>query len=58
MSLVKQRIKWGYEYHFGKEPWFSAFLDYKKNRDSELFRLNSSIEEFFEYVISLEEKLK
>ena len=58
MSLVKQRIKWEYEYHFGKEPWFPAFLDYKKNRNSESFRLNAAMEEFFEYVISLEEKLK
>lgn len=57
MSLLKQRVKWEYEYHFGKEPWFPAYLDYKKNKDSESFRLNAALEEFFCYTIVLEEKL-
>lgn len=56
--LVNQRIKWSYEYHFGKSPWFPAYLDYKRNRDSESFRLNSALEEFFEYTISLEERIR
>ena len=29
MNLVKQRIKWEYEYAFGKPVEFQAFLDYK-----------------------------
>lgn len=57
MRLVKQRIKWEYEYAFGKPVEFQAFLDYKKYRDTEDFRLNASLENFMEYVISLENKI-
>lgn len=55
--LVQQRIKWEYEYFFGKEPWFPEYLDYKKNRDSEFWRTNVALEEFFAYVMVLEEKV-
>ena len=56
--LVDQRMKWECDYFFGKEPWFPAFLEYKKNRRLESFRLNAAMEEFFEYVICLEEEVK
>lgn len=57
MNLVKQRIKWEYEYAFGKPVEFQAFLDYKKYRHTEDFRLNSGLEQFMEYTISLENKI-
>lgn len=56
--LVEQRIKWEYEYHFGKEPWFPEYLAFKKNKDSESWRSSAALEEFFCYVLSLEEKCK
>lgn len=53
--LVEQRKKWREAYFNGKEVWFPAFVEYKKKRHLESFRLNSGMEEFFEYVIVLEE---
>lgn len=55
---VEQRIKWEYEYFFGKQPWFIPYLDFKENRDSEHWSAHPQLEEFFCYVISLEEKCK
>lgn len=57
MNLVKQRDQWKQGFTNGEKPSFPAFDDYKKNRDSEYFRLNASIEQFFEYVLFLEERL-
>lgn len=57
MNLVKQRDQWKQGFRNGEKPFFPAFDDYKKNRDSEYFRLNASIEQFFEYVLFLEERL-
>lgn len=57
MNLVKQREEWKQRFRNGDKPFFPAFDDYKKNRDSEYFRLNTSMEQFFEYVLYLEEKL-
>lgn len=58
MNLVKQRLAWEAKYALDADHNFPVFTDYKENRMSEHFRLSSSLEEFFEYVISLEEKLK
>lgn len=58
MYLVKQRLKWEAKYALGANPQFKAYEDYKKNRLSEGFRLNSGLEEFMEYVISLEKRLE
>lgn len=57
MNLVRQRDQWKQGFRDGQEPFFPAFHDYKKNRNSEYFRLSASVEEFFEYVLYLEEKL-
>lgn len=57
MNLVKQRDQWKEEFRNGEKPFFPAFDDYKQNRDSEYFRLNASMEQFFEYVLFLEESL-
>ena len=57
MNLVEQREKWKRGFRNGEKPFFLAFNDYRKNRDSEYFRLNASMEEFLEYVLYLEEKL-
>lgn len=58
MNLVKQRLAWEVKYYLGAPNEFKAYEDYKKNRLSENFRLNSGLEEFFEFVRSLEGKLK
>lgn len=57
MNLVKQRLAWETKYALGSGHNFPAFTDYKENRMSEHFRLSSSLEEFMEYVISLENKI-
>lgn len=57
MNLVKQRLAWEAKYALGANHSFPAFTDYKENRMSEHFRLSSSLEEFMEYVISLENKI-
>lgn len=57
VGLVKERLKWETEYSLGKPCSFKAFLDYKEQRLSEMFRLPREMESFFEYVISLENKL-
>lgn len=57
MNLVKQRLAWATKYALGEPHNFKAFTDYKENRMSEHFRLSSSMEEFMEYVISLENKI-
>lgn len=56
VGLVKQRLAW--ETHLGciESPSFKAYDDYKKNRLSEHFRLNSNLESFFEWVRVLEMK--
>jgi len=58
MNLVKQRLAWEVKYHLGAPNEFKAYEDYKNNRLSENFRLNSGLEEFFEWVRVLEEKVK
>ena len=55
--LIEQRLKWEQEYLEGKAPTFRAYLDYKKHRNTEYFRLNQSLEEFFEFVLMLESKV-
>lgn len=55
---VKQRLAWEAKYAMGQSHEFKAYEDYKKSRLSEDFRLNSGLEEFFEFVISLENKLR
>lgn len=57
MNLVKQRLAWEAKYALGADHNFPAFTDYKENRVSEHFRLSSSLEEFMEYTISLENKI-
>jgi len=57
MNLVKQRLAWATKYALGEPHSFLAFTDYKENRMSEHFRLSSSLEQFMEYVISLENKI-
>lgn len=57
MNLVKQRLAWESKYALGDDHNFPAFTDYKENRMSEHFRLSSSLEEFMEYTISLENKI-
>ena len=57
VGLVKERLKWETEYSLGEPCTFKAFLDYKEQRLSEMFRLPREMESFFEYVISLENKL-
>lgn len=56
MNLVKQRLAWEAQYALGDPPSFKAYEDYKKNRLSEDFRLNSGLESFFEWVRVLEMK--
>jgi hypothetical protein len=57
MNLVKQRLIWETKYSLGEQHSFPAFTEYKENRMSEHFRLSSSLEQYFEYVISLENKI-
>ena len=56
MDLVKQRLAWEVKYYLGAPHDFKAYEDYKKNRLSENFRLNSGLEEFMEWVRVLEMK--
>ena len=58
MNLVKQRLAWECKYSLGAPHEFKAYEDYKNNRLSENFRLNSGLESFFEWVRVLEEKVK
>ena len=57
VGLVRERLKWATEYALGQPCTFKAFLDYKEQRLSEMFRLPREMEKYFEYVISLENKL-
>lgn len=57
VGLIKERLNWETEYALGQSCTFKAFLDYKEQRLSEMFRLPREMERFFEYVISLENKL-
>lgn len=57
VGLVKERLKWEAEYALGEPCTFKAFLDYKEQRLSEMFRLPREMERYFEYVISLENKI-
>jgi hypothetical protein len=56
MNLVSEREAWAESYGQGEAPELQAYLEYKKNRFSEGFRLTRALEKFFEYVIHLEEK--
>ena len=56
-GLVKQRLAWEAEYALGAESDFVAFKEYKENRLSEYHRQSKSMEKFYEYVISLENKI-
>lgn len=58
MNLVKQRLAWEARYALGIESDSPALKDYKENRLSENFRLSSSMEKLFEYIISLERRVK
>jgi hypothetical protein len=58
VGLVKQRLAWEVKYSLGEPHQFKAYEDYKKNRLSEYFRLHSGLEEFFEYVMVLENKVR
>lgn len=57
MNLVKQRLAWEAMYAIGVDTDFQPFLDYKENRLSELHRQSRAIEKFYEYTISLENKI-
>lgn len=57
VGLVKERLKWETEYNLGEPCTFKAFLDYKEQRLSEMFRLPREMEKFFSYVIILEHKV-
>jgi hypothetical protein len=57
VGLVKQRLAWEAEYALGAESDFLAFKDYKEKRLSEYYRQSKSMEKFYEYVISLENKI-
>lgn len=58
MNLVKQRLAWEARYALGIESDFLAYKEYKEKRLSENFRIHSEMEKFFEWVISLENKIK
>ncbi len=56
-SLLEERNRWRSEFAEGKSidsPWLE---DYRKNRDSELWRSTRAMEKLCEYVLYLEEKL-
>lgn len=56
--LVKQRKQWRENFCKGGKPKCKALAEYRENRDSESWRLNSSYEEVCEYVMHLERQLE
>lgn len=57
-SLVTERNNWAEKFSNGLKPLNPALEDYRKFRNSEGWRVHSAIEEVFEYILYLEEKLK
>ena len=58
MNLVKSRNKWRKEIEDGMIPVWPPFIEYKLNRESEMWRSSSMAERFLEYVLYLEENQK
>lgn len=56
-SLVAEREQWAENFINGNKPSNPALEDYRKFRNSESWRIHSSIEEVFEYILYLEKKL-
>lgn len=56
MNLVEQRNKWKEQFERDGKPHFPALEDYRHHRDSEYFRLSSSLEELLEYILYLENR--
>ena len=57
VGLVERRDKWKAQFKAGDDPNFLILEDYKKNRDSEMWRASSYIERMCEYILYLEENL-
>lgn len=58
MNLVQSRNSWCKEYDAGEKPSWPPYEEYVKNRDSEMWRSSIAAEQFYEYVMWLESKLK
>jgi hypothetical protein len=57
-NLVTQRNGWLKNFENGAKPKNLALLDYRQFRNSESWRVHSSTEEVFEYILYLEKKLE
>jgi len=58
MNLVNQRNEWRKGFCQGERLDSKLLEDYRKNRDSECFRLSSHHEKMLEYILYLEQKVK
>lgn len=54
MNLVKERDSWKKNFENGEQPKSLLLVDYRRNRDSELYRTTRPIEEICEYILYLE----
>ncbi|WP_210498341.1 hypothetical protein [Vibrio crassostreae] len=57
-NLVKTRNKWRKEFEEGKKPFSPVLDDYRKNRDSEYWRVSRTAEVLLEYILYLESELQ
>ena len=58
MYLVEQRNKWREAYEAGEKPSNHFLCEYRKYRNSELWRASRQSEELFEYIMYLEDNQK
>lgn len=58
VNLVKTRNKWRNEFKEGKKPFSPVLDDYRKNRDSEYWRVSQTAEVLLEYILYLEGELR
>ena len=58
MNLVKSRNEMLDRFIAGEQPRTCILTDYRKNRDSEYWRMSLSVEELCEYILYLEGQLK
>lgn len=57
MDIIEERNHWRQQFDEGKEPTTPWLLDYRRNRDSNLWRSSRPLEQLCEYILYLEDKI-
>lgn len=58
MSLVEERDSWRQMFEEGHKLDHHYMSQYRKYRDSELWRMSSAVEQLCEYILYLESKIE